>query len=51
MKIISRAWPCFLGIFLIYFTEFEKAEQRIYIKDKTKSLVLIFFLVTKANSY
>lgn len=40
------------GYIFDLFTEFEKAEQRIYIKDKTKSLVLnFFFLVTEANSY
>lgn len=30
------------------FTEFEKVEQRLYVKDKTKSLVSnVFFLITK----
>ena len=31
------------GYIFDLFTEFEKAEQRIYIKDKTKNLVLNFF--------
>lgn len=52
MKIISRVMALVPGYIFDLFTEFEKAEQRIYIKDKTKSLVLnFFFLVTEANSY